>query len=55
MSLYIRKATNNNEDAYFKDFIENLDNDSSIADKVGIIKVTFVRESDKLSIAKLQD
>ena len=31
-----------------------MDNDSAIADKLGIIKLTFVRESAKCSIAKTQ-
>jgi hypothetical protein len=54
MSLQLKKSTNNDEDAYFKDFLDNLDNDSSIADTFGVIKVIFVRESAKCSIAKTQ-
>ncbi len=45
MSLQLKQSTNKEEDAYFKDFLDNLDNDSSIAEKLGIIKVTFERES----------
>jgi len=55
MSLQLKKkATNKDEDVYFKDFLDNLDNDSAIEDKLGIIKLTFVRESAKCSIAKTQ-
>ncbi len=54
VSAVKKKATNEAEDAYFKDFLDNLDNDSAIADKLGIIKLTFVRESAKCSIAKSQ-
>jgi hypothetical protein len=54
MSLQLKKSTNKEEDAYFKDFLDNLDNDSSIAEKLGIIKVTFERESANFNNAKTQ-
>ncbi len=54
MSLQLKKSTNKEEDAYFKDLLDNLDNDSSVADKLGIIKVTFERESANFKNAKNQ-
>ena len=54
MSLQLKKSTNKDEDAYFKDFLDNLDNDSTIAEKLGIIKVTFERESANFNNAKTQ-
>jgi hypothetical protein len=42
------------EDAYFKDFIDILDEDPSIAEKLNIIKITSVRKSAKCNIAKTQ-
>ena len=35
------------EDAYYKDFVDILDEVRTIAEKIGIIKVISVRESTK--------
>ena len=54
LSLTLKKGTNMTEDAYFKDFIDILDEDPSIAEKLNIIKITSVRKSAKCNIAKTQ-
>ena len=54
LSLTLKKGTNITEDAYFKDFIDILDEDPSIAEKLNIIKITSVRKSAKCNIAKTQ-
>jgi hypothetical protein len=54
MSLEVKKFSDFNEDAYFKDFLDVLDSNPKISQDLGIIKVAFVRESLKSSIAKIQ-
>jgi hypothetical protein len=54
MTLEFKKFLDPNEDAYFKDFLDILDTDSKVGNDLGIIKVAFVRDSSKISIAKIQ-
>jgi hypothetical protein len=54
MTLEFKKFSDPNEDAYFKDFLDILDTDSKVGNDLGIIKVAFVRDSNKCSIAKIQ-
>jgi len=54
MTLEIKKASDPNEDAYYKDFLDVLEKDPEVSESLGIIKVAFVRESSKCSIAKVQ-
>ena len=51
MTLEFKKFSDPNEDAYYKDF---LDTDPKVGNDLGIIKVAFVRDSSKCSIAKIQ-
>ncbi len=54
LSLTLKKGNNMAEDAYYKDFIDILDEDPSIAEKLNIIKVISVRKSAKCNLAKMQ-
>jgi hypothetical protein len=54
MMLEFKKSTDPNEDAYNKDFLDLLDSDPKVGNDLGIIKVAFVRDSSKCSIAKIQ-
>jgi len=54
MSLEFKKFSDPNEDAYYKDFLDLLDTDPKVGNDLGIIKVAFVRDSSKCSIAKIQ-
>jgi len=54
LTLELKKFSDPNEDAYFKDFLALLDTDSKVGNDLGIIKVAFVRDSSKCSIAKIQ-
>jgi hypothetical protein len=54
LSLPLKKGTNMTEDAYFKDVIDILDEDPSIADKLTIIKIFSTRKSAKCNTAKTQ-
>ncbi len=54
MTLEFKKFSDPNEDAYFKDFLDILDTDSKVGNDLSIIKVAFVRDSSKCSIAKIQ-
>jgi hypothetical protein len=54
MTLEFKKFSDPNEDAYFKDFLDLLDTDPKVGNDLGIIKVAFVRDSSKNSIAKIQ-
>ena len=54
MTLEFKKFSDPNEDAYYKDFLDLLDTDPKVGNDLGIIKVTFVRDSSKCSIAKIQ-
>lgn len=54
LTLELKKASDSNEDAYIKDFIDLLDKDESVAENLNIAKVVFARESAKVSIAKMQ-
>ena len=42
------------EDAYFKDFIDILEEDPTIAEKLNVIKVISIRKSAKCNLAKTQ-
>ncbi len=52
LSLILKKGTNMTEDAYFKDFIDILEEDPTIAEKLNIIKVISIRKSAKCNLAK---
>jgi hypothetical protein len=54
LHVYVLLGINANEDAYFKDFSDAVNNDPKVAEELGIIKFTFVRESSKCNIPKLQ-
>ncbi len=54
MTLEFKKFSDQNEDAYYKDFLDLLDTDPKVGNDLGIIKVAFVRDSSKCSIAKIQ-
>jgi hypothetical protein len=54
MSLSLKKGSNPSEDAFAKDFFDKLDNDPSVSEMLGIIKYTYVRDSNKSNIGKLQ-
>ncbi len=43
-----------NEDAYFKDFINVIENDTEAAEELGIIKFCYIRDSSKCNIPKIQ-
>ena len=52
MCLELKKPTDPNEDAYFKDFLDILDSDAAVSEELGVIKVVYVRETSKCSIPK---
>jgi hypothetical protein len=54
LTLTLKKGTNMTEDAYFKDFIDILDEDPLIAEQLNIIKIISIRKSAKYNIAKTQ-
>jgi hypothetical protein len=44
-----------NDDAYFKDFTDVIDNDPEIAEEIGILKfTTYVGDSAKCNIPKIE-
>lgn len=45
MSLQLKKSFNPEEDAFFKNFEDDLNSDARIAEKLGIIKIVNVRNS----------
>jgi hypothetical protein len=47
MSLEVKKFSDYNKDAYYKDILD-------IKEDLGIIKVIFVRESSKTGVTKIQ-
>jgi len=54
MTLEFKKFSDPNEDAYYKDFLDLLDTEPKVGNDLGIIKVAFVRDSSKCSVAKIQ-
>jgi hypothetical protein len=52
LTLQLKKGFDGNQDAYFKDFIDILDENEDVAAQLGIIKVVFIRSSDKVNLAK---
>jgi hypothetical protein len=54
LSLILTKGSNVNMDAYFKDFADVLDSNPQVAESLGIVKVTYVRDSSKCNIPKIQ-
>ncbi len=51
LSLTLKKGTNMTEDAYFKDFIDILEEDPTFAEKLNIIKLISIRKSAKCNLA----
>lgn len=47
ISLQLKKGSNPDEDAYFKDFEDILDSDPKISEQLGIIKITHIRKTNK--------
>jgi len=47
-------AVNQNDDAYIKDFIDLIEKEPDVANKLGIFKVVYVRNSDKVNLPKMQ-
>jgi hypothetical protein len=43
-----------NEDAYFKNFLDVIENDTEVAEELGIIKFCYIRDSSKCNIPKIQ-
>ena len=54
MTLEFKKFSDQNEDAYYNDFLDLLDTDPKVGNDLSIIKVAFVRDSSKCSIAKIK-
>jgi hypothetical protein len=54
MTLEFKKFSDLNEDASYKDFLDLLDTNPKVGNDLGIIKVAFVRDSSKCSLAKIQ-
>jgi len=54
LSLILTKGSNVNIDAYFKDFADVLDSNPQVAESLGIVKVTYVRDSSKCNLPKIQ-
>jgi hypothetical protein len=54
MTLEFKKFSDPNDDAYYKDFLDFLDTDPKVDKDLGIIKVAFVRDSSKCSLAKIK-
>ncbi len=54
LSLILTKGSNVNMDAYFKDFADVLDSNPQVAESLGIVKVTYVRDSSKCNLPKIQ-
>ena len=52
--LYVLTGNNSNEDAFFKDFMDKLEDEPEVAEELGIIRFTYVRESSKCNIPKIQ-
>jgi hypothetical protein len=50
--LELKKSTDPNEDAYFKDFLDILDTDAVVSEELGVIKVVYVCETSKCNIPK---
>ncbi len=41
-----------NEDVYFKDFMDKLEDEPEVAEELGIIRFTYVQDSSKCNIPK---
>jgi len=52
--VYVLTGNNSNEDEYFKDFMDKLEDEPEVAEELGIIRFTYVRESSKCNIPKIQ-
>lgn len=54
MFLLYFTANNPNDDAYVKDFIDLIEKKPNVADELGIFRIVYVRNSDKVNLAKTQ-
>ena len=53
MSLQLKKSSNPDDDAFFKNFEDLLNDDPTVAKKLGVIKIVNVRNSSKSNDFKL--
>jgi hypothetical protein len=44
-----------NDDAYFKDLKDVIDDDPEVTEELGIIKLPYVRDSAKCNVPKIQN
>jgi hypothetical protein len=51
-NLYVLTGNNSNEDTYFKDFMDKLEDEPEVAEELGIIRFTYVQDSSKCNIPK---
>jgi signal recognition particle GTPase len=52
--VYVLTGNNLNKDAYFKDFMDKIEDKPEVAEELGIIEFTYVRDSSKCNIPKIQ-
>jgi hypothetical protein len=52
--VYVLTGNNSNKDAYFKDFMDKLEDKPEVAEELGIVRFTYVRDSSKCNIPKIQ-
>ena len=52
--MYVLTGNNLNEETYFKDFMDKLEDEPEVAKELGIIRFTYVRDSSKCNIPKIQ-
>jgi hypothetical protein len=50
--VYVLTGNNLNEDVYFKDFMDKLEDEPEVAEELGIIRFTYVQDSSKCNIPK---
>jgi hypothetical protein len=53
--VYVLTGNNSNKDAYFKDFMDKIEDEPEVAEELKIIKFTYARDFSKCNIPKIQD
>jgi hypothetical protein len=52
--VFVLTVNNSKEDTYFKDFMDKLEDEPKVGEELGIIRFTYVRDSSKCNIPKIQ-
>jgi hypothetical protein len=54
MTLTLKKGHNPTEDAFINDFLEKLDSEPNLSEVLGILRASYIRDSNKCDLPRIQ-